>query len=103
PAGRSLGDRDNGTSAELVKLPAENVFPKPAKFSWEEAAAFPLAGLTAYRALFPVGRLVAGETVLVLGAGSGVTTLAVPLAAQAGARVLVTSSSGEKIERAREL
>jgi len=84
-------------------VPAENVFPKPGRFSWEEAAAFPLAGLTAYRALFPVGRLQAGETVLVLGAGSGVTTLAVPLAAAAGAHVLVTSSSREKIERAQEL
>jgi zinc-binding alcohol dehydrogenase/oxidoreductase len=103
PDWRILGGPDDGTYAELVEVPEENVFPKPARFSWEEAAAFPLAGLTAYRALFPVGRLVAGETVLVLGAGSGVTTLAVPLAAQAGAGVFVTSSSEEKIERAREL
>jgi NADPH:quinone reductase-like Zn-dependent oxidoreductase len=84
-------------------VPAENVFPKPARLSWEEAAAFPLAALTAYRALFSVGRLQAGETALILGAGSGVSTLAVSLAAQAGARVLVTSSSEEKIERAKEL
>jgi len=103
PEWRILGGPDDGTYAELVEVPEENVFPKPARFSWEEAAAFPLAGLTAYRALFPVGRLQAGETVVVLGAGSGVTTLAVPLAAAAGARVLVTSSSEEKIERAREL
>ena len=103
PDWRVLGGPDDGTYAELVEVPEENVFPRPARFSWEEAAAFPLAGLTAYRALFPVGRLAAGESVLVLGAGSGVTTLAVPLAAQAGARVLVTSSSEEKIERAREL
>src|SRR5213078_2394319 len=103
PDWRILGGPDDGTYAELVEVPAENVFPKPVRFSWEEAAAFPLADLTAYRALFPVGGLQAGETVLVLGAGSGVTTLAVPLAAQAGARVLVTSSSEEKIQRAREL
>ena len=103
PDWRILGGPENGTYAELVEVPAENVFPKPGRFSWEEAAAFPLAGLTAYRALFPVGRLVAGETVLLLGAGSGVTTLAVALAAQAGARVLVTSSGQEKIERARDL
>jgi zinc-binding alcohol dehydrogenase/oxidoreductase len=103
PDWRILGGPDDGTYAELVEVPEENVFPKPARFSWEEAAAFPLAGLTAYRALFPVGRLTRGETVLVLGAGSGVTTLAVPLAAQAGARVLVTSSSEEKIDRARGL
>jgi NADPH:quinone reductase-like Zn-dependent oxidoreductase len=81
----------------------ENVFPKPARFSWEEAAAFPLAALTAYRALFVVGQLTSEETVLVLGAGSGVSTMAISLAAQAGARVLVTSSSQEKIDRAKEL
>ncbi len=103
PDWRILGGPDDGTYAELVKLPLENVFPKPARLSWEEAAAFPLAALTAWRALFAVGRLHGSETVLVLGAGSGVSTLAVQLAAQAGARVLVTSSSEEKIERAREL
>ena len=98
-----LGGPDDGTYAELVKLPEQNVFPKPDGLSWEEAAAFPLAGLTAYRALFSVGRIGKGETVLVLGAGSGVSTFAVQLAAHAGARVLVTSSSAEKIERAEEL
>ncbi|HZQ66844.1 MAG TPA: zinc-binding dehydrogenase [Gaiellaceae bacterium] len=103
PEWEILGGPTDGTYAELVKVPAENVFPKPARFSWEEAAAFPLAGLTAWRALFAVGRLERGETVLVLGAGSGVSTFAVQLAAQAGARVLVTSSSEEKIDRAKEL
>lgn len=103
PEWRILGGPDDGTYAELVKVPAANVFPKPAGFSWAEAAAFPLAGLTAYRALFSVGGLEAGESVLVLGAGSGVSTIAVQLAAQAGARVLVTSSSEEKLARAREL
>jgi NADPH:quinone reductase-like Zn-dependent oxidoreductase len=103
PDWRILGGPDNGTYAELVKVPAENVFPKPARLTWEEAAAFPLAALTAWRALFEVGRLHGGETVLVLGAGSGVSTFAVQLAAQAGARVLVTSSSKEKIDRAKEL
>ena len=103
PDWRILGGPDDGTYAELVKLPAANVYPKPKRFSWEEAAAFPLAGVTAYRALFTRGGLQAGETVLVLGAGSGVSTFAVSLAHAAGARVLVTSSSAEKIERAREL
>jgi zinc-binding alcohol dehydrogenase/oxidoreductase len=103
PDWRILGGPDNGTYAELVKVPAENVFPKPARLSWEEAAAFPLAALTAWRALFAVGRLHGSETVLVLGAGSGVSTFAVQLAAQAGSRVLVTSSSQEKIEQAKEL
>jgi zinc-binding alcohol dehydrogenase/oxidoreductase len=98
-----LGGPSNGTYAELVAVPEVNVFPKPARLSWEEAAALPLAGLTAYRALFSRGGLRAGETVLVLGAGSGVSTFAVQLAAQAGARVLVTSSSDEKIEHSRAL
>lgn len=98
-----LGGPSNGTYAELVKVPSENVFPKPKRFSWEEAAAFPLAALTAFRALFTVGRLHARDRVLVLGAGSGVTTFAVQLAAQEGARVWVTSSSQEKIDRSREL
>src|SRR5258707_10885101 len=77
PDWRMLGAPDNGTYAELVKVPEENVFPKPARFSWEEAAAFPLAALTAFRALFEVGGLVRDETVLVLGAGSGVPPFAV--------------------------
>jgi NADPH:quinone reductase-like Zn-dependent oxidoreductase len=103
PEFRILGGQDDGTYAELIAIPEDNLFPKPQRFSWHEAAALPLAGLTAYRALFSRGGLRTGETVLVLGAGGGVATFAVQLAAQAGARVLVTSSSEEKIERAREL
>lgn len=100
---RILGGADDGTWAELIAIPEANVFPKPRRLSWHEAAALPLAGLTAYRALFARGRLAAGETVLVLGAGGGVATFAVQLAVQAGARVIVTSSGGEKIARAVEL
>ena len=102
PGFRILGGPDWGTHAELITVPEENVFPKPRRFDWAEAAAFPLAGLTAYRALFTRAQLRAGETVIVLGAGSGVSTFAVQLAAQAGARALVTSSSMDKIEAARE-
>ena len=98
-----LGGPADGTYAELIAVPQENLFPKPNRLSFQEAAALPVAGLTAYRALFTVGRLQAGETVLVLGAGSGVSTFAVMLAREAGARVLVTSSSTDKIERAREI
>lgn len=103
PGFEVLGGPRDGTYAELVSLPEENLFPKPAALSWEEAAAFPLAALTAYRGLFTRGQLQAGETVLALGAGSGVSTFVVQLAVQAGARVLVTSSSDDKIERAKEL
>jgi len=101
--GKFIGGPLDGTFAELIAVPEENVFPKPARLSWEEAAALPVAGMTAWRALFPVGGLEPGQIVLVLGAGSGVSTFAVAMGAQAGARVLVTSSSEEKIERAREL
>jgi NADPH:quinone reductase-like Zn-dependent oxidoreductase len=93
----------DGAHAELIAIPERNLYPKPARLSWTEAAAFPLAGLTAYRALFSRAGLRSGETLLVLGAGSGVSTFAVQLAAQAGAKVIVTSSSDEKLDRALEL
>jgi NADPH:quinone reductase-like Zn-dependent oxidoreductase len=98
-----LGGPRDGTYAELVSVPRENVFPKPARLNWGEGAAFPLAALTAYRALFTRGGLKPGETVVVLGAGSGVSTFAVQLAAHVGAKVLVTSSSRAKLDRSREL
>ena len=98
-----LGDRVPGTYAEMVQVPADSVAPKPDGWSWPQAAAFPLVGLTTYRALFTRGRLVGGESVLVLGAGGGVATMAVTLASAAGAHVVVTSSSMEKIDVARSL
>jgi NADPH:quinone reductase-like Zn-dependent oxidoreductase len=98
-----LGDHVDGTYAELVAVPEENVFPRPRRLAWPEAAALPLAGATAYRALFTRGGLRSGETVLVLGAGSGVSTMAVALARMVGARVLVTSSTTAKLARAAEL
>ena len=98
-----LGGPRDGTFAELIAIPKDNVYAKPTSFSWQEAGAFPLAALTAWRALFARGRLVERETVLVLGAGSGVSTFAVQLAVQAGARVIVTSSSQAKIDRAMAL
>ena len=100
---RILGLPDNGTFAQLVKVPAENVFPKPSHLSHEEAAAIPLGALTAYRALVTRGGLKEGETIVVPGIGSGVATFVVQLAAGLGARVFVTSGSDEKIEKAKEL
>src|ERR671917_187985 len=99
---RILGVPDDGTFAQFVKVPAENVFPKPSHLSHEEAAALPLAALTAYRALVTRGRVNEGETVVVPGIGSGVATFLVQMAAVLGARVFVTSGSDEKIERAKE-
>jgi zinc-binding alcohol dehydrogenase/oxidoreductase len=98
-----LGDRRWGTYAELVSVPGECVVPWPAGLDARQAAALPLAGLTVYRALFTRGRLSPGESLLVLGASGGVATMAVSLAAAAGAHVVVTSSSLAKIEAAREL
>ncbi|PND53448.1 MULTISPECIES: zinc-binding dehydrogenase [Rhodococcus] len=98
-----LGDHQRGTYAELVRVPKDCVAPKPRTLTWEQAAALPLVGLTTYRALFTRGRLRAGESLLVLGAGGGVATMAVMLAAAVGARVTVTSSSTSKIAQAQEL
>ncbi|MGQ0841924.1 quinone oxidoreductase family protein [Actinokineospora sp.] len=103
PGFEILGDHAPGTYAELVRVPEECVVPKPDGLDWAQAAALPLVGVTCFRALFTRGRLTAGESVLVLGASGGVATMAVSLAAAAGARVVVTSSSAEKIERARAL
>ncbi len=100
---RILGLPDDGTFAQFVKVPAENVFPKPSHLSHEEAAAIPLGALTAYRALVTRGEVEEGETVVVPGIGSGVATFVVQIAAALGARVFVTSGNDEKIEKAREL
>ena len=100
---RILGLPDDGTYAQLVKVPADHVFPKPSHLTHEEAAALPLAALTAYRALFTRGQLKEGQTVVVPGAGSGVATFVVQMASAAGANVFVTSGSDEKIERAKGL
>jgi NADPH:quinone reductase-like Zn-dependent oxidoreductase len=103
PSYRILGLPDNGTYAELVAVPADNVFPKPTALTWAEAAAIPLAGLTAYRALFTRAQVKAGETVLVTGIGGGVASFALLFARHAGARVIVTSGSDDKLARAREV
>ena len=103
PRYRILGMPDDGTCAERVKVPAANLALKPAGLSWEEAAAIPLAGLTAYRALVTRAHVRAGDTVLVTGIGGGVATLALLFARHFGARVFVTSGSDAKLERARAL
>lgn len=98
-----LGLPDNGTYAELIAVPATHAFAKPASLSFEEAGALPLALLTAYRALMTRAQLQPGETCLVTGIGGGVSTFVLQLALAIGARVLVTSSSDAKLERAREI
>jgi zinc-binding alcohol dehydrogenase/oxidoreductase len=100
---RILGLPDDGTYAEMIRVPAANVHAKPAALSFEEAAAIPLAGLTAYRAVVTRAQVQSGETVLVTGIGGGVSTFALQIAKRLGARVLVTSGSDAKLARAREL
>jgi NADPH:quinone reductase-like Zn-dependent oxidoreductase len=98
-----LGEHRDGTHAELVAVPAESVYPIPDELSFEEAAAFPLVFETAYRMLVTKAGLQAGEWVLVWGIGGGVATAALAIAQALGARVIATSSSGEKLVRAKEL
>ena len=103
PGWEILGDHRPGTCAELVRVPVDCVAPRPAGYSWEQAAALPLVGLTTFRALFSRAGLREGESLLVLGAGGGIATTAVAFGAGVGASVVVTSSSQDKIDRAREL
>ncbi len=98
-----LGEHTAGTFAELVKVPAASLGRKPGHLAWVEAAALPLTFLTAWRMLVTRARLQAGETVLIHGVGGGVALAALAIAKRAGARALVTSSSGEKLVRAKEL
>lgn len=95
-----LGLPRDGTLAERIVVPAGQLATKPSHLSWSEAAALPLAGLTAYRALFSRAQLQAGEHVLISGVGGGVALFALQFAVAAGAKVWVTSSSPEKINRA---
>jgi zinc-binding alcohol dehydrogenase/oxidoreductase len=98
-----IGEHGDGTNAELIAVPATNVHPIPEGLSLEEAAAFPLVFETAYRMLVTRAGLREGEWVLAWGVGGGVSTAALAIAKALGARVLVTSSSEAKLERAREL
>ena len=98
-----LGMPADGTFAQYVCVPSSNVHSKPAHLSFEQAAALPLAGVTAFRAAFVRGELKPGETVLITGAGGGVQTFVLLFAKAAGARVIATSGSDAKLQRAREL
>ncbi len=98
-----LGEHSDGAACELIHIDARNVFRKPAGLSWEEAAAFPLTFLTAWRMLTTRAQLRADETVLVIGAGAGVAVAAIQIAKHIGARVLATSRSDAKRKRALEL
>jgi NADPH:quinone reductase-like Zn-dependent oxidoreductase len=98
-----LGEHVPGGLAELVAVNAENVLPLPAHVSYENAASFILTNMTAWRMVVTQARVRPGEDVLILGVGGGVSSTAVQIAKLCGARVLVTSSSDAKLERARQL
>src|SRR5205085_4606150 len=89
--------------AECIAVPASQVYPVPDGLTFEEAAAFPLTFETAYRMLVTKARTAEGEWLLVWGIGSGVSTASLAIAKALGARVIVTSSSDEKLRRATEL
>jgi 2-desacetyl-2-hydroxyethyl bacteriochlorophyllide A dehydrogenase len=93
----------DGGCAEYVRTPAVNVNPIPENLTFEEAAAIPLAFLTAWHMLITRAQLKPGEEVLVLGAGSGVGSAAIQIAKITGARVIATAGSEEKVLRARKL
>jgi NADPH:quinone reductase-like Zn-dependent oxidoreductase len=95
-----IGAIMHGGYAEYVKVPFRNVLPIPENLSFEQAAAFPLVSVTASHMLFARAALQHGETVLIMGAGSGVGTMAVQMAKFAGARVITTVGSDDKIPKA---
>jgi len=98
-----LGLPENGTFAEFVKVKFENIYPLPAHLSFEEAAALPLTGLTAYRALFSRAMLKPAEKILIVGIGGGASSMALLWSLAAKAQVYVTSGSDAKIEQAKSL
>jgi NADPH:quinone reductase-like Zn-dependent oxidoreductase len=97
-----VGEQRWGGHGELVVVPARNVVPRPAGISWEAAAAYPMAYLTAWRMLRRA-RVQAGESVLVVGIGGGVSTAALALAVRLGAVVYATSRDQDKRKRAIDL
>ncbi len=103
PDFRVLGMPDQGTFAEYICAPSNDVYSKPAHLSWEQAAAVPLGGLTSWRAVVTQAKVQAGQKVLVTAAGSGVSTFAIQWALGHGAEVYVTSGSEDKISKAKTM
>ena len=101
--GDILGLVSDGGYAEFVKVPLNSILPLPANVEFDDAAAVTLSAITAWHMLVRRARIRAGETVLVLAAGSGVGSAALQIAKLAGARVIATAGSDDKVERARAL
>jgi NADPH:quinone reductase-like Zn-dependent oxidoreductase len=98
-----LGEHVPGGLAEYVAVRGDNVLALPPKISYEDAASFVLTNMTAWRMVMTQGQLRAGQDVLIIGVGGGVSSTAVQIAKLGGARVIVTSSSDAKLERAKAL
>ncbi len=98
-----LGEHVQGGLAEYVRVAGDKLLKLPAQVPYEDAAAFILVNMTAWRMLVTQARLRAGEDLLIIGVGGGVSSTAVQIAKLCGARVWVTSSSDEKLDRARAL
>jgi zinc-binding alcohol dehydrogenase/oxidoreductase len=98
-----LGLPSQGTLAEYICIESSNIFLKPQGWNFEKAAALPLAGLTAYRALFSRGNLQAGEKILITGAGGGVSSFLIKFALAVDAKVFITSGNAQKIHKALEI
>lgn len=97
-----LGERNNGTYAECVRVPGKNCFAIPVGLSFEEAACFPLVYVTLWRMLITQARLRPGESLLIIG-GGGVATAALQVAVSLGTHVIITSGKDEKLARAKNL
>jgi NADPH:quinone reductase-like Zn-dependent oxidoreductase len=97
---RILGMPEYGTLAEQVLIPESNLYDKPAHLTWTQAAAIPVCGVTAYRAMFTRGRARQGERMLISGIGGGVASMALLFGVAAGLDVWVTSSGDHKIDLA---
>lgn len=100
---RRLGERENGTYAEYVRIPARNCFSIPGELSFEQAAALPLTYLTVWRMLLTNAELKPGEHLLVLESGGGVASAALQLASHLGARVIVACESERNLARAKQM
>lgn len=100
---RFLGEHRDGTLAEYVSLPAQNVFPKPEGLDYAQAAALGVNHLTAWRMLFTKAQVKPWDTVLIFGIGGGVSLAALQFVKKIGARAIVTSRNDDKLHRALEM
>ena len=98
-----IGEHTDGTYCELKSIPAEQLYPLDDSLSFEQGAAFPLTFETAHRMLVTKAAVREGESVLIWGIGGGVALAAFEIARALGARTIVTSSSPQKLEKARAL